>query len=409
MKYSRGFYTLAVIIGLEIMFLSSLGCPPNETYTPNKIFKTCISIGCRCCEPQEGEGEGEGEGEIAAEGEGETLPEGEGEVPPEGEGEALSEGEGEALPEGEGEVPAEGEGEVLPEGEGETLPEGEGEILPEGEGEILPEGEGEILPEGEGETLPEGEGEILPEGEGETLPEGEGEIIVEGEVETSSLTILIQPAASITDGAKWFLDGGTAQESGTTIEGLAPGNHIVTFGVLAGWIKPPSQSIELMPGQALTNTVVYVNLLKSDSLVVLGYNDLGMHCLNEDFSEFMILPPYNTFHAQVIDRSHGSPEIVTSGVTLRYTIPGNTSSVTKTNFWTYAEQLFGTVITPDVGLTGNRLSGTMTPSAPPRTDWVVTGIPITPIEDAGIENPYPLAVVTASIGGIDIAQTQAVV
>ena len=29
-------------------------------------------------------------------------------------------------------------------------------------------------------------------------------------------------------------------------------------------------------------------------MVVLGYNDLGMHCMNQDFSEFMILPPFNT-------------------------------------------------------------------------------------------------------------------
>jgi hypothetical protein len=25
--------------------------------------------------------------------------------------------------------------------------------------------------------------------------------------------------------------------------------------------------------------------------VVLGYNDLGMHCMQQDFSEMMILPP----------------------------------------------------------------------------------------------------------------------
>ena len=28
--------------------------------------------------------------------------------------------------------------------------------------------------------------------------------------------------------------------------------------------------------------------------VVLGYNELGMHCMNEDFSEICILPPFNT-------------------------------------------------------------------------------------------------------------------
>ena len=42
-------------------------------------------------------------------------------------------------------------------------------------------------------------------------------------------------------------------------------------------------------------------------MVVLGYNELGMHCMNQDFSELMILPPYNTLHAQVIDRERRAP------------------------------------------------------------------------------------------------------
>jgi hypothetical protein len=131
--------------------------------------------------------------------------------------------------------------------------------------------------------------------------------------------------------------------------------------------------------------------------------------MNQDFSELMILPPYSTFHAQVIDRSRGDPRIVRSGVTVSYTNPDKTTSVNKTNFWTYAPQLFGTTFPPDVGLTGNLLSGTMVPDASPRTDWVVTGIPITPIEDVGVENAYSLAVVTVAQGGLNVVQTQAVV
>ncbi len=38
----------------------------------------------------------------------------------------------------------------------------------------------------------------------------------------------------------------------------------------------------------------------TESYVVLGYNDLGMHCMNQDFSHRCILPPYNSLHAQVI-------------------------------------------------------------------------------------------------------------
>ncbi len=225
----------------------------------------------------------------------------------------------------------------------------------------------------------------------------------------SSLTVNILPAAANTAGAQWILDGGAAHASGATVTGLTPGSHIVSFNVLAGWIKAVSEPVVVTAGQALTNTYSYTKLLTSNSMVVFGYSELGMHCMNQDFSELMVLPPYNTFHAQVIDRSHGSPEIVRSGVTVSYTLPGNTTSATKTNFWMYAFQLFGQSFPPDVGLTGSHLSGTMAPDATPRTDWVVTGIPITPIEDVGIENPYSLAVVTVAQGGQNIVQTQAVV
>ena len=35
---------------------------------------------------------------------------------------------------------------------------------------------------------------------------------------------------------------------------------------------------------------------------VIGTNDLGMHCMDgKDYSIYSILPPYNTFHAQVVD------------------------------------------------------------------------------------------------------------
>lgn len=123
--------------------------------------------------------------------------------------------------------------------------------------------------------------------------------------------------------------------------------------------------------------------------IVIAYNDLGMHCMNEDFSQLCILPPANTMRATVIDRTHGSPEIVTSGVSVLYDIPGNTTSVTKTNFWTYAQALFGAVLPPNVGLFGNGLSGSMHITAD--RDFIVEGIPVTPKTDAGQIDPYQLA------------------
>jgi hypothetical protein len=146
------------------------------------------------------------------------------------------------------------------------------------------------------------------------------------------------------------------------------------------------------------------------TMVVLAWNDLGMHCMNQDFSELMILPPYNTLHAQVINRG-GDPQIVTGGVTVRYTVPENTHSADKCNFWDYANALLGASPAPNIGLTGHGLAGTMSPllASEGRNDWNVTGIPITPINDAGVEDPYNVAMVTVESGAVVTARTQAVV
>ncbi len=142
-------------------------------------------------------------------------------------------------------------------------------------------------------------------------------------------------------------------------------------------------------------------------MVVMGYNELGMHCMNQDFSELMILPPFNSLRAQVIDRTGENPRIVTTGVTVNYTVPGNTHSSDKTNFWTHVNALMGVTLEPDIGLTGNGLSGSMALTG--ENDWVATGIPITPLDDTGTEDPYPLATITVISSGAQVAQTQAVV
>lgn len=147
----------------------------------------------------------------------------------------------------------------------------------------------------------------------------------------------------------------------------------------------------------------------SPSYVAFGYNELGMHCMNQDFSEIMILPPFNTVRAQVI-RKGSEPTIVTSGVTIKYWLPSNTHSSDKTNFWTHSQQLFGAAIPPDVGLTGNGLSGTMVSRiSSGQRDWESSGVPVTPVDDDGRENPYPLVNIQVEQNGNVLAKTQAVV
>lgn len=143
-----------------------------------------------------------------------------------------------------------------------------------------------------------------------------------------------------------------------------------------------------------------------NSYQVFGYNDLGMHCMQSDFSQMMILPPFNNLHAQVILRGE-SPQIVEQA-TIKYQLLDNTRSSDKCNFWRYVQPLMGVSPRPDIGLTGNGLAGAMVYNSA-RHDFEATGIPVTPIDDSGRENPYPLSTITVQIGGQTVARTQAVV
>jgi hypothetical protein len=140
--------------------------------------------------------------------------------------------------------------------------------------------------------------------------------------------------------------------------------------------------------------------------VVFGYNDLGMHCMDADFSEVAILPPYNTFRAQLIKRGD-NPDIEDAAeFKVEYYIPSNTRSADKTNFWRYDLALFGVDLTPDFGLAGKGLSGTMEVLEPGQ--FQATGIPIVPFDDSGMLNPYQLAVIKVTKEGGLIAKTEAV-
>ncbi|MBK6344401.1 MAG: hypothetical protein IPN08_11045 [Bacteroidales bacterium] len=129
-----------------------------------------------------------------------------------------------------------------------------------------------------------------------------------------------------------------------------------------------------------------------DEYIIISWNDLGMHCSNKDFSKLVVLPPYNNLRAQVIRKGTSTtlPQIVTDGFSVEYSIPGNTYSVGKTNFWNYSQQLFGVTLAPNIGLTGVGLTGNMIQAA---DHFYVDGIPVTPYTDNNLvqESPYQLA------------------
>lgn len=138
---------------------------------------------------------------------------------------------------------------------------------------------------------------------------------------------------------------------------------------------------------------------------VFAFNDLGMHCMDEDTSVFAILPPFNTLHAQVIRKGTAGEEpslINESEAEVRYlptadpTGSINATSIGKTDFWDHVEALYGLSPEPDVGLLGAKMpSNTNGPQLFSDYDtalerFKVEGIPITPTDDAGNVNAYPM-------------------
>ncbi len=136
-----------------------------------------------------------------------------------------------------------------------------------------------------------------------------------------------------------------------------------------------------------------------------GWNNLGMHCMDDDYSVFSILPPFNTVNAQLIDPQG---RLLTNPVGITLTFEGvadatgsiNTTSANKTNFWDYAPQLFGANLVVDAGLAGKSMPGSGNTPQPmdwdPTFHWFnATGIPITPHDDLGGNNAYPLMKLTA--------------
>lgn len=172
--------------------------------------------------------------------------------------------------------------------------------------------------------------------------------------------------------------------------------------LVAGCIPGGLERLALSEGQDSVSPQV----ISSGAYTVLGYNDLGMHCMNNDFSEICVLPPANTLRAQVIQRGE-DPVITTSGVQVNYSIPGNTKSTTKTNFWNYVKDLFGVTLPANVGLFGFGLSGAM--AATPARDFWAHGVPLTPIKDNGVTDTYQLSQINVVKNGKVVAATQAVV
>jgi hypothetical protein len=131
-------------------------------------------------------------------------------------------------------------------------------------------------------------------------------------------------------------------------------------------------------------------------IVVLAWNDLGMHCYNRSFQDLAVLPPYNSLWAQVIEIGD-PPRVITQGITVSYVFTDNTYSVLpKSDFWLYAQDLFSLAnpLPPNVGLTGKGLSGMLDPHG---DHFVAEGIPLTEFRDSAPSTPYPYQLATVIV------------
>jgi hypothetical protein len=163
---------------------------------------------------------------------------------------------------------------------------------------------------------------------------------------------------------------------------------------------------------------------RADDAKLFAVNDLGMHCMDREFSVFSILPPFNVVHAQIVRRrASGLPSRVEApAIDVRYApvmdAAGsiNSTSIAKTDFWIFVHSLFGANLPPGQGLTGLYMpADAPSPGPQPmpfdrtRRWYAAFGVPITPRDDSGRENPYPLLRITASYQGREYAHLDVVV
>ena len=144
-----------------------------------------------------------------------------------------------------------------------------------------------------------------------------------------------------------------------------------------------------------------------NSYQVFAFNDLGMHCYDNDFSVFSLLPPFTVVHSQVIYKGI-KPQLLTDStfkVTYAPTYDPNgsinTTSIGKTNFWDSMFKLFGVNQPLDVGILGYKMpSDTFGPQAmafDPGYKWFsAPGIPLTNIDDMGNINSFPMMRIEAT-------------
>jgi hypothetical protein len=94
--------------------------------------------------------------------------------------------------------------------------------------------------------------QIAPATENVTLVSGQATSLIRNYTATSNLSVTLSPSSG-----SWRIDGGAWQPSGTTLSGLTPGAHTISYNALANYIAPVSESVTLVSGQTTNLTRAY--------------------------------------------------------------------------------------------------------------------------------------------------------
>jgi len=249
-----------------------------------------------------------------------------------------------------------------------------------------------------------------------------GRVVDENGAGVAGVTIILSGAASgvsTTNRLGYY-------KFGSFFNKLPAGDYTVTP---SGNTTPASKNVTLtLRKSGVSNPVNKVDFIEASAFreaIILAANDLGMHCMDKEFSVFSILPPFNVVNSQVMKRDgNGRPYLTDGGeVELFYDAVSdskgsiNTYSIGKTSFWQYADNLFGSSLQNGEGLTGLYMPEDNPRGRGPQPmeynfqeEWYTAkGIPITPIDDAFMSNPYSLIRIIArdvmsgeTIGNLDI-------
>ena len=99
-------------------------------------------------------------------------------------------------------------------------------------------------------------GWIRPAGINVTIVSGQTQQVIGTYIpSTGSLRVTLQP--DNIGGGQWRVDGGPWQQSRQLIDNIAVGAHQVEYGDLAGWVKPPTATVNITGGQSTQITGTY--------------------------------------------------------------------------------------------------------------------------------------------------------